>query len=232
MHVFITGVSSGIGMAFLEHYLNEGAQITGIGRTKPSLDGNYSFLTCDFSDITRVKRLSLQSNDDELIFINNAGTIGSIQRVSEQNASDLEEVMTVNTIVPMLFSQKVILENPGKKITLLNISSGAANRPIPSWAAYCSSKIALDRFSETLQLEEDEKKATTRIYSVAPGVVDTKMQQKIRQCSEVDFSSIKNFTDLYENGELTDPKLVVNKLVKLISQQEKTGVIYAIKDLD
>jgi benzil reductase ((S)-benzoin forming) len=232
MHVFITGISSGIGKAFLEHFLNEGVEVTGIGRTKASIDGNYSFIECDFTDIASVRRLSLKSHHDELIFINNAGTIGSIQRVSDQIASDLEEVMTVNAIVPMLFCQKVIQENPGKKITLLNISSGAANRPIPSWAAYCSSKIALDRFSETLQLEEIEKMATTRVYSVAPGVVDSKIQEKIRQSSHLDFSSLDNFVELHAKGELLDPKIVVNKLVALVSKADKTQVIYSIKDLD
>lgn len=232
MHVFITGISSGIGKAFLEHFLNEGVEVTGIGRTKASIDGNYSFLECDFKDIASVRRLSLESHEEELIFINNAGTIGAIQRISDQTASDIEEVMTVNAIVPMLFCQKVIQENPGKKITLLNISSGAANRPIPSWAAYCSSKIALDRFSETLQLEENEKKAATRVYSIAPGAVDSKMQEKIRQSSHVDFSSLVNFTELHSKGELLDTKTVVNKLVKLISKVDNTQVIYSIKDLD
>jgi benzil reductase ((S)-benzoin forming) len=232
MHVFITGISSGIGKAFLEHFLTEGVEITGIGRTNPSINGPYSFLECDFTDIASVRRLSLKSHDNELLFINNAGTIGAIERVSDQSASDIEEVMTVNAIVPMLFCQKVIQENPGKKITLLNISSGAANRPIPSWAAYCSSKIALDRFSETLQLEENEKKAATCIYSVAPGVVDSKMQEKIRQSSQVDFSSLDNFVELHAKGELLDTKTVVNKLVKLISKVDNTQVIYSIKDLD
>lgn len=232
MHVFVTGISSGIGKAFLEYYLNEGVEVTGIGRTKASIDKQYSFLESDFADISSIKKLSLKSHDDEIVLINNAGTIGAIQRVSDQTTSDLEEVMLVNTIVPMLLCQKVIQENPGKKITIVNITSGAANRPIPSWAAYCSSKIALDRFSETLQLEENEKKAATRVYSVAPGVVDSKMQEKIRQSSHLDFSSLDNFINLHSKGELLDAKIVVNKLVALISKKDKTQVIYSIKELD
>lgn len=232
MHVFITGISSGIGKAFLEYYLKQEIVVTGIGRTNPQLEGNYTFLKCDFSNLSLVKALSLKSDENELLLINNAGTIGAIQRVSDQSASDLQEVMTVNAIVPMLFCQKVIQENPGKKITLLNISSGAANRPIPSWAAYCSSKIALDRFSETLQFEEDEKHAQTRVFSIAPGVVDSKMQEKIRSASQVDFSSLDNFVQLHEKGELLDPNEVVNKLIKLLYSSNKTQVIYSIKDID
>jgi benzil reductase ((S)-benzoin forming) len=232
MHVFITGVSSGIGLAFLNHFLAENATITGIGRTKPDVQRHYSFLTCDLANLNEVNSLSLKSNDSEILLINNAGTIGTIQRVSSQEISDIEEVMIVNSITPMCFCQKILQENPGKKITILNISSGAANRAIPSWAAYCSSKIALDRFSETIQLEEDEKNTKTRVFSVAPGVVDSKMQEKIRQRSLLDFSSVNNFVELHSNGELLDPKFVVNKLVKLLFDSTKTRVIYSIKDLN
>jgi benzil reductase ((S)-benzoin forming) len=232
MHVFITGVSSGIGLAFLNHFLSEKAIITGIGRTKPDVQGNYSFLMCDLANLNQVNALSLKSNATDIILINNAGTIGTIQRVSSQEISDIEEVMIVNSISPMRLCQKILQENPGKKITILNISSGAANRAIPSWAAYCSSKIALDRFSETIQLEEDEKNTKTRVFSVAPGVVDSKMQEKIRQRSLLDFSSVNNFVELHSNGDLLDPKFVVNKLVKLLFNSTKTSVIYSIKDLN
>jgi len=232
MHVFITGISSGIGKAFLEYYLKQDVIVTGIGRNNPQLKGNYSFLECDFSNLSKVKALSLKSEDDELLLINNAGTIGAIKRVSDQHVSDLDEVMTVNAIAPMLLCQKIIQENPGKKISLLNISSGAANRAIPSWASYCSSKIALDRFSETLQLEEEEKKSNIRVYSVAPGVVDSKMQEKIRSAAPVDFSSLTNFKLLHENNELLQPYLVVSKLVSLLTKEDKTHVIYSLKDLE
>ncbi len=232
MHVFITGISSGIGKAFLEYYLKQENVVTGIGRNNPQIEGNYSFLECDFSNLSEVKALSLKSEDNELLLINNAGTIGAIQRVSDQLMSDLDEVMTVNATTPMLLCQKIIQENPGKKITLLNISSGAANRAIPSWAAYCSSKIALDRFSETLQLEEEEKKSNIRVYSVAPGVVDSKMQEKIRSAAPVDFSSLANFQTLHENNELLQPYLVVSKLVSLLTKEDKTRVVYSLKDLE
>jgi benzil reductase ((S)-benzoin forming) len=232
MHVFITGISGGIGKAFLEYYLKQDVFVTGIGRNNPQVEGNYSFLECDFSDLSKVKALSLKSEDNELLLINNAGTIGEIQRVSDQIMSDLDEVMTVNAITPMLLCQKIIQENPWKKITLLNISSGAANRAIPSWAAYCSSKIALDRFSETLQLEEEEKNSNIRVYSVAPGVVDSKMQEKIRRAAPVDFSSLSNFKTLHENNELLQPYLVVSKLVSLLKKEGKTRVVYSLKDLE
>jgi len=232
MHVFITGISRGIGFAFLKHFLSQELTITGIGRNQPTIEGNYSFLNCDLADLNEVQSLSLKSDAEEILLINNAGIIGSIQRISSQTSSDIAEVMTVNSISPMLLCQKVLQENPGKKITILNISSGAANRPIPSWAAYCSSKIALDRFSESLQLEEKEKKAQTRVFSVAPGAVDSKMQEKIRISSSLDFSSLDNFVQLHEKRELLDPNIVVNKLVKLLNTSNKTHVVYSIKDID
>jgi benzil reductase ((S)-benzoin forming) len=81
-------------------------------------------------------------------------------------------------------------------------------------------------------LEEEEKQSDIRVYSVAPGVVDSKMQEKIRSAAPVDFSSLSNFKTLYENNELLQPYLVVSKLVKLLTKEDKTHVIYTLKDLE
>jgi benzil reductase ((S)-benzoin forming) len=140
--------------------------------------------------------------------------------------------MTVNTIAPMILCQEFLRQTAlEKKLTIINISSGAANRPIPSWAAYCSSKIAMDRFSETIYLEEQEKGRNINVFSVAPGVIDTSMQKKIRASNKVDFSSVDNFRSLHENGELTSPNDAVNKLVKLIQKKESNPVICNLNDL-
>jgi benzil reductase ((S)-benzoin forming) len=231
MHVFITGVSTGLGKAFAEHFIHVNTLVTGIGRKTDLSAPNFQFITCDLSSIDEVKNCSLKSKDQEILLINNAGIIGEIKRVSEQDQSDLSEVMQVNTIAPMLLCQKVLRENPGAKVTILNISSGAANRPIPSWAAYCASKIALDRFSETLQEEENEKQASTRVFALAPGIINTQMQEKIRVSSPLDFSSVESFKKRHENQELLEPKYVVIKAIELINNQNTSKVIWSINEL-
>jgi benzil reductase ((S)-benzoin forming) len=233
MHIYVTGVSKGLGKEFVEYFLTAGHLVTGIGRSHSFDYSNFNFIHCDLSNVNEVKSVKFDSKENEVVLINNAGVIGNIQRVSDQHESDIQEVMTVNTISPMILCQEFLRQTALEKtLTIINISSGAANRPIPSWAAYCSSKIAMDRFSETIYLEEQEKGRNIKVFAVAPGVVDTSMQKKIRTAKKVDFSGVDNFKSLHDNGELLSTTDVVNKLVMLISLKESNPVIFNLKELD
>lgn len=233
MKIYITGVSKGIGKALAEHFLATENQVVGIGRGHNIEHERFSFVHCELRKLEEVKRIKFESESEEVMLINNAGVIGNIQRVSDQETPDMEEVMTVNTLAPMYLCQQFLKQLPASKnLTILNISSGAANRPIPSWASYCASKIAMDRFSETIYLEEKEKNRNIRVYSVAPGVIDTSMQVKIRATDPADFSSLNNFIELNEKHELQSLETTVTKLVQLLDMPYTGQVIRSLKELD
>lgn len=233
MHVFITGVSKGLGKALAEHYLNEGNLVTGIGRSHSFKHSNFSFIPCDLSNLEGVKKIEFSSKDDHILLINNAGILGNIQRLSDQEIPDIENVLTVNLLSPMYLCTTLIKQTSATtKVIIVNISSGAANRSIPSWASYCASKAGLDRFSETFLMEEKEKGRQIKMFSVAPGVIDTEMQKKIRESSSDDFSSVDNFIQLKEKGELISPLEAVNKLVKLIQLPDNDKVIWSLRDVN
>ena len=61
---------------------------------------------------------------------------------------------------------------------VVNISSGAAKRPIEGWSAYCSAKAGLDMATRTLALEQSRETNPVRVLSFAPGIVDTRMQEE------------------------------------------------------
>lgn len=232
--IIVTGISSGIGKATVEFYLHKGEQIVGIGRSNSFTHPRFKFIKCDFSNLKEVSKLTFDFNTREKVtLINNAGIIGSINRISEQEISDIESVLTVNAIAPLLLTQKILqslsLEVP---IDIVNISSGAGRRPIASWTSYCASKAAMDMFSQTILLEEQERKRPIRVYSVAPGVVDTNMQENIRNANSSTFSSLGSFIDLKKNNELSSPKVVVQKLAHLLSLPYTNQVIYSLRDVN
>jgi benzil reductase ((S)-benzoin forming) len=230
MHIYITGVSSGIGEALAKKYLSEGHFVTGIGRGHSIQHPNFSFQSLDLMDVKAVQSFQFDLSQDSLVLINNAGQIGAIQRISEQTESDIEAVMTVNTIAPMLLCQQFLKQVPlTTPQTIVNISSGAANRAIPAWASYCASKIALDRFSETIDLEEKERGRNLRVFSIAPGVIDTPMQEKIRAASATDFSSHANFVQLKKANDLTTAEQTATKICLLIENASNDCVIQTLK---
>lgn len=231
MHIYITGVSSGIGEALAKLYLAAGHSVTGIGRSHSLQDPLFSFISLDLADLNAVNAVQFDRSLSEAILINNAGQIGAIQRISEQEESDIEHVMTINAIAPMLLCQQFLQQFPiATHLTIVNISSGAANRAIPAWASYCASKIALDRFSETIQLEETERGRSVKIYAVAPGVIDTPMQEKIRAASFTDFSSHSNFVQLKATNELASPEEIALKICRLISNSKEDKVVQTLKE--
>jgi benzil reductase ((S)-benzoin forming) len=230
MHIYITGVSSGIGEALANQYLKAGHSVTGIGRGHSIQHPKFSFQSLDLMDVKAVLSFQFDVSQDSLVLINNAGQIGAIQRISEQTESDIEAVMTVNTIAPMLLCQLFLKQVPlTKKQTIVNISSGAANRAIPAWASYCASKIAIDRFSETIDLEEKERGRNLRVFSIAPGVIDTPMQEKIRAASATDFSSHANFVQLKKANDLTTAEQTATKICLLIENASNDCVIQTLK---
>lgn len=232
MKVIITGISSGIGKALTLYYLNQGAEVLGIGRKNTLNHPKLSFFQVDLAEKTDFSFLDSEiKHEDELVLINNAGIIGGIERISQQKKSDILEVMQVNAIAPMLLCQYVLQNTPiHQAISIVNISSGAGKRPIPSWASYCASKTAIDLFSKTIYEEELELGRNVQVYSVAPGVVDTNMQSKIRNAKHASFSSIDHFLKLKKDNNLLNTEEVVQKLMRLLSQNYDGKVIYSLRD--
>jgi NAD(P)-dependent dehydrogenase (short-subunit alcohol dehydrogenase family) len=62
--------------------------------------------------------------------------------------------------------------------TIINVSSGAAHRPLPGWSAYCAAKAGLAMLTRALAAEYGEQ--GIRVFGFAPGIVDTDMQATIR----------------------------------------------------
>jgi NAD(P)-dependent dehydrogenase (short-subunit alcohol dehydrogenase family) len=93
-------------------------------------------------------------------------------------------------------------------------SSGAATNSYSTWGAYCASKAALRSLGQTLSVEE---KAITTI-SVAPGVVDTEMQQALRDrhISRMDEKDQQKFTSLHQEGKLLKPEQPGNVMARLV----------------
>ena len=225
----ITGSSAGIGKACAEYYLAQSHHVIGISRSNTLEHPKFSFVSCDLSDSYQLEQIDFREKLDRnstVILINNAGTIGEIKHFPNLSALHYRELANINILAPqvlitMLFQQIV----PSRIETIVNISSGAAKRPIPSWAAYCASKAAIDLYSETLKIEFMELGLSTKIYSVAPGVVDTQMQVIIRSTSPEDFTGVTNFRRMKDEGELRSPREVAVLLDALLQEPEQGEVV-------
>ena len=97
---------------------------------------------------------------------------------------------------------------------LIFVSSGAAVGAYTTWGAYGSAKAAMNHLAMTLAVEE--KDVTT--MSIRPGVVDTEMQQSIREKhnNAMDEKDAKKFAELKATGGLLKPEQPGHVLAKLV----------------
>ncbi|MEK7328789.1 MAG: SDR family NAD(P)-dependent oxidoreductase [Chloroflexota bacterium] len=102
---------------------------------------------------------------------------------------------------------------------LINVSSGAAWRGFAGWGAYCAGKAALDRLTEVLQLEESGR--GLRAYAVAPGVVDTAMQELIRGQSPEVFPDVEVFRRMKREGSFNSVAFVARHFLEIAFDPQK-----------
>lgn len=236
MLIYITGTSSGIGKALALQLLNEGHHVIGLSRSCTIEQLGYTHIKLDLSDLSAVSGFDFSTNiQDDIILINNAGVVGPIKPIGHQLDSEIIELNNINVIAPQILMNKFIhkFQPFDNNYQIMNISSGAGKNPIDAWATYCASKSAIDLFSETISQElKDRNHHNWKIFSIAPGVVDTAMQKAIRSSNPKDFLNHNKFIELKKNSDLSDPKSVAKKLINVISEPVKhPKVLFSVRDL-
>lgn len=173
------------------------------------------FIILDFSDETEnFKNIHLEKKSKVVIFINNAATIDPIAQTLETDLSDIERAMHVNFWSPLKLSKHLAIEAKqlNSELIVINITSGAAIKPINGWLGYCVSKSSIKM---ALNVMEDECEHM-QLYHFDPGVMDTDMQKKIRSSNTESMKDVSEFSELSNLNKLKDPKNVAQDLLNLI----------------
>ncbi len=241
----ITGTSKGIGAAIAKELDQPSHHIIGISRTpNPDFSDRFEHKYFDLVDYAALPGLVVdiffsldQTEYASITLINNAGIIEPINTVDRCEANDFFESITINLLVPMILSSefaKHLQEYTGVK-RILNISSGAAKKPIEGWSSYCTSKTGLNMFTQCFGKEQAHVEDGIQVISMAPGVIDTPMQETIRGASKEVFPGIDRFLDLKENNALTSPSDVAKRIVDFLDNKfdaYPSGSVLDIRTID
>ncbi|MCC6463730.1 MAG: SDR family oxidoreductase [Planctomycetes bacterium] len=239
--VLITGGGSGIGREIARSFLEAGARVIICGRRhgplKATVDelkahaGNLHFVECDISDPDDVDALVKRTG--ELIggldiLVNNAG-------ITEQGTLDSTElrtfdrVMNVNLRGVFVVTKACLplLRQAGRGSCVLNISSTLGQAAEEHTLVYSVSKAALDHFTRCCAL--DFAPEGIRFNAVAPGVVDTPMQDRVK--GELGYQEWRHqMEQLHPLGSIGLPKDVAAAGLFLCSPDAEwiTGVIMPV----
>lgn len=215
----ITGASRGLGAGIAEAARARGVSLVLCSRSPAALPAgpHVRVVQGDISDPATADAIIAEAKEHfghVDLWVNNAGLLDPVGPLRNAQADALREHFDVNVLGVALASGAFLrlLHETNRQGVLLNISSGAARKNYLGWAAYCAGKAAIDRLSEVIQAEESDR---VRVHAVAPGVIDSDMQVRIRASSPEDFPDLERFRKMHTDGNLVDPRVAGASLVSL-----------------
>jgi len=216
----ITGTSRGIGAGLAREFHDQGMNLVLCARGAAAVPDGDRVLSARF-DITEEAPMAGLVAAAEARFghidlwINNAGVLAPIAPLRDIELADYKRHLEINVLGVFLGTRAYVnhLRRAGKPGVLINISSGAARNGYAGWSAYCAGKAAVDLMTECVALEERD--IGLRAHAVAPGVIDTHMQELIRGCDRNTFPMVDKFLDMKANNRFSSVEHVSREMLKL-----------------
>ncbi|MBF6618361.1 MAG: SDR family oxidoreductase [Candidimonas sp.] len=229
----VTGASRGLGEALALGLMQQGSLVLTIARRQSdALAAQAAVAGCvlkqiqaDLADPAAAERVAqdlaaaLPPDAQRYILINNAGTVEPIGQASSlTNAAAITAAFSLNVSSVMLLTAAFLkaVQPLQADSRILNISSGAGRNPMPGWGVYCATKAALDHYTSVLHAENHG----VRIASLAPGVIDTGMQEQIRGSAAADFPNVQRFADMHAQGQLSAPAEVAARILRYLDHND------------
>jgi benzil reductase ((S)-benzoin forming) len=220
----VTGTTRGLGAALAARIAaDSGNELIALARAgEGAIPGGYR-LRADLASsrelagaCERAEALLRGKAYDKAVLINNAGVIAPVGPLDQVDAGELERSLAVNLVAPMLLMRWFIRATDAVALRrIVNISSGAGRRPIFGWSAYCAAKAALDMASRTVALECESRGLAVEVVSLAPGVVDTPMQEAVRAAPAERFMDVERFRAMKAEGVLRPADDVAADILRL-----------------
>jgi len=196
----VTGAGRGIGAACVRQLLKSGASVLAL--VQPQAENELGPLAAQFPQRLRILDVDVRSTDQVSaaaavaqqqfgganVLVNNAGVIRPIGRLGDIDPDQWAEVLAVNAAGAMRCTNAFIPQLVARQGVIVNMSSGAAYRPLEGWSAYCASKAALVMLSRATDLEYRQQ--GLRVFSLGIPPTDTSMQGSVRDSGINEISRI------------------------------------------
>jgi NAD(P)-dependent dehydrogenase (short-subunit alcohol dehydrogenase family) len=175
----VTGGNSGIGLATAERFVAEGAYVFITGRRQPELDAavkqigrNVTGVQGDVSRLTDLDRLyetvKQEKGQIDVLFANaGAYEFAPLAEVTEEH---FDRIYGAN-VKGLVFTVQKALPLLSKGASVILNASWVANRALPAFSIYSSTKAAVRSFARTWSV--DLKDRGIRVNALSPGIIPT-----------------------------------------------------------
>ena len=228
---WVTGAGRGIGRAVALTLAEQGAAVALVSRTQNEVEqaaeeirsrgGKAIAALLDVSSWDMVN-WTAQQIEAALgpidILINNAGVLEPLGKLWETDPEQAGRLFNINLSGAYHGMRAVFpgMVNRGRGV-VVNISSSAAARIAPGWSIYAASKAGLDQLTRSVAV--DLKDTAIRVYSLYPGMVETKMLETLCAATPDQLPPDRRqfFIDQKEAGKAWPPEVPARAMVWLCS---------------
>lgn len=228
--VVVTGASRGIGAGIARVFQRQGMKIALCARSESPPEGvelqpgRALYRPVDVQDPDAVEAFAAAA-ESELgpldLWINNAGVLAPIGMTRDVDPAAWRSLIGIN-VMGVYHGARAFLNRlhaADRAGCLINIGSGASRGAYAGWGAYCASKAAVDHLTRVLV--EEEKGTGSRIYTLAPGIIETAMQEHIRAQNADDFPMVEKFRKMRDDGVLLDVESPAEIMLDLAFGEER-----------
>jgi len=237
----VTGVSRGLGEALARVLVERGFRVTGIGRSAgPGLAGpGFELVPCDLSDVVAIDDaleapfVAIAARAPAYVcLVNNAAVAGPIGVLGRTTSRDIAAALGVNLAGPAALANlfcRVFGARRGER-RIVNVSSGAATRPLPGIVLYSAAKCGLEMLTAGIAAEQGQD--GIRAVSLRPGIIATQMQADARSRTIDEFPSVAMFRDFHEKRQLVLPDVAAARIAThVVEAPVEQGKVYVYAEL-
>ena len=180
--VLVTGGNSGIGRAFVDRFVAEGAQVFACGRNEATLAAlkaagpSVEVQRCDITSAADVKALAERVSEQcgRLdVLVNNAGVMEHVDMLAGSVDDEaIAREIAINLTAPILLTRRFLpLLRHGHNPLILMVTSGYALLPARRVPTYSATKAGLRSFTQALRYQLTG--TGIRVVEILPPLVDT-----------------------------------------------------------
>ncbi len=245
--VLVTGGSRGIGAALARSWPRPPARVVVLSRSAPvepvgeALSRRVDLSTREGIEAAAsviAEEVDRLPDAGHVVLVHNAAAVDPVGFAGRLPIDEVTSQALLNHVAPITLGNAFLAavdDHPGRRI-LVQLTSGAARSVYPGSSGYGPSKAAVDHWvrhvgQEQRVLAERGSHRPVEVLAIAPGVVATAMQERLRSTDEADFPAVERFRRLHEDGALADPDDVAQRLWRLVLDGGwDTGSVLDLRD--